>query len=159
MPDYKSIKNGKTKLYKINTMLKKVSLLLSLVAVFMLSSCNSKMKEMAQDNFTVTPGVLEVVGSEIPVSIDGKFPAKYFNKKSVMTVTPVLKYEGGEAVAESSTFQGEKVLGNDERADELFNTARIKFGRYEEALKTYYDQFNIFGAYKVANRIKKPDTK
>ena len=114
MPKYKKIINGKTKLYKIKTMLKKVSLLLSLVAVFMLSSCNSKMKEMAQDNFTVTPSVLEVVGSEIPVTIDGKFPAKYFNNKSVMTVTPVLKYEGGEAVAESSTFQGEKVLGNDQ---------------------------------------------
>ena len=33
-------------------------------------------------------------------------------KKAVVTVTPVLKYEGGEAVGQSATFQGEKVEGN-----------------------------------------------
>ena len=71
------------------------------------------MKSLSPDYFTVTPGVLEVVGSEVPVVIDGKFPAEFFNKKSVLTITPVLKYEGGEALAEPMTFQGEKVRGND----------------------------------------------
>ena len=93
-------------------MLKKFSLLLVLAAV-MLSSCSSKMKSMKSEYFTVTPGVLEVVGSEIPATIDGRFPAKFFNKKSVLTITPVLKYEGGEAMSEPVTFQGEKVRGND----------------------------------------------
>ena len=93
-------------------MLKKFSLLLVMAAV-MLSSCSSKMKSMKSEYFTVTPGVLEVVGSEIPATIDGRFPAKFFNKKSVLTVTPVLKYEGGEAMSEPVTFQGEKVRGND----------------------------------------------
>ena len=32
----------------------------------------------------------------------------------MVTVTPVLKYEGGEAKGESATFQGEKVQGNDQ---------------------------------------------
>ena len=93
-------------------MLKKFSLLLVMAAV-MLSSCSSKMKSMKSEYFTVTPGVLEVVGSEIPATIDGRFPAKFFNKKSVLTITPVLKYEGGEAMSEPVTFQGEKVRGND----------------------------------------------
>ena len=93
-------------------MLKKFSLLLFMAAV-MLSSCSSKMKSMKSEYFTVTPGVLEVVGSEIPATIDGRFPAKFFNKKSVLTITPVLKYEGGEAMSEPVTFQGEKVRGND----------------------------------------------
>ena len=93
-------------------MLKKMSLLLVMAAV-MLSSCSSKMKSMKSEFFTVTPGVLEVVGSEIPATIDGRFPAKFFNKKSVLTITPVLKYEGGEAMSEPVTFQGEKVRGND----------------------------------------------
>ena len=35
-------------------------------------------------------------------------------KKAVVTVTPVLKYEGGEAKGQSATFQGEKVQGNDQ---------------------------------------------
>ena len=94
-------------------MFKKLSLLLACVAIVALSSCSSKMGAMKPEYFTVTPGVLEVVGSEVPVTIDGKFPAKVFNKKSILTVTPVLKYEGGEAMAEPVTFQGEKVRGND----------------------------------------------
>lgn len=94
-------------------MLKKTSLLLTLLAVLVLSSCSSKMKEMKSEFFTVTPEVLEVIGNEVPVTIDGKFPAKFFNKKSVLTITPVLKYKDGEAIAESSIFQGEKVRGND----------------------------------------------
>lgn len=87
--------------------------MLACVAVVALSSCSSKMGAMKSEYFTVTPSVLEVVGSEVPVTVDGKFPAKVFNKKSVLTVTPVLKYEGGEAMAEPVTFQGEKVRGND----------------------------------------------
>ncbi len=93
-------------------MLKKLPLLL-VAAALVLSSCSSKMKNMKSEYFTVTPGVLEVVGSEIPVAVDGKFPAKFFNKKAVLTITPVLKYDGGEAIAEPVTFQGEKVRGND----------------------------------------------
>ncbi len=93
-------------------MLKKLPLLL-VMAVVMLSSCSSKMKNVKSEYFTVTPGVLEVVGGEIPVTVDGKFPAKFFNKKSVLTITPVLKYEGGEAISDPVTFQGEKVRGND----------------------------------------------
>ncbi len=95
-------------------MFKKIHLLLTLAAVILLGSCSSKMKELRPEFFRVTPGVLEVVGSEVPVTIDGRFPAKYFNKKSVLTITPVLKYEGGEALAEPVTFQGEKVRGNDQ---------------------------------------------
>ena len=94
-------------------MFKKFSLLLALSAVLVLGSCGSKMKEMKPEFFTVTPEILEVIGNEVPVAIDGKFPAKFFDKKSVLTVTPVLKYKDGEAVAESSVFQGEKVRGND----------------------------------------------
>ena len=93
-------------------MLKKISFLLSLVAVVLFSSCGSKMKGLSSEYFTVTPQVLEVVGGEIPVTIDGKFPEKFFKKKAVLTVTPILKWEGGELSAESMTFQGEKVQGN-----------------------------------------------
>ena len=94
-------------------MFKKVSSLLILAAVLVLGSCSSKMKEMKPEFFTVTPEVLEVTGNEVPVTIDGKFPAKFFNKKSVLTITPVLKYKDGEAIAESSIFQGENIRGND----------------------------------------------
>ena len=94
-------------------MFKKLSFMFACAAIAVLSSCSSKMSSMKSEYFTVTPSVLEVVGSEVPVTVDGKFPAKVFNKKSVLTVTPVLKYEGGEAFAEPVVFQGEKVRGND----------------------------------------------
>ena len=94
-------------------MLKKISSLLMFAAVLMLGSCSSKMKEMKSEYFTVTPEILEVIGNEVPVTIDGKFPAKFFNKKAVLTITPVLKHKNGEAIAEASIFQGENVRGND----------------------------------------------
>lgn len=93
-------------------MLKKLSCFFYVAAILFVCSCSSKMSPLASEYFTVTPKVLEVIGSEVPVTIDGRFPQKFFNKKSVLTVTPVLRYEGGEAAAESVTFQGEKVQGN-----------------------------------------------
>lgn len=93
-------------------MLKKLSMLLSLAAIVLLNSCSSKMSSLQAEYFTVTPRILEVVGTEIPVTIDGRFPEKFFNKKSTLTVTPVLKYDGGQVAAESVTFQGEKVQAN-----------------------------------------------
>jgi Tfp pilus assembly protein PilF len=72
------------------------------------------MGELSSDYFTADPQVLEAVGGKVPVTIHGKFPEKYFNKKAVVEVTPVLKWDGGEARSQSTTFQGEKVEGNDQ---------------------------------------------
>ena len=88
--------------------------LLMALVVACLSACSSKMGELSADYFTVTPQVLESVGGEVPVTINGKFPEKYFNKKATVTVTPVLKWNGGEAKGQAATFQGEKVEGNDQ---------------------------------------------
>ena len=35
-------------------------------------------------------------GGEVDVTVDVNYPAKYFNKKAVVTLTPILRYEGGE---------------------------------------------------------------
>ncbi len=78
------------------------------------SSCSKKMGELSSDYFTTTPQVLEAVGGKVPVTINGKFPEKYFNKKAVLEVTPVLKWDGGEARGQQAVFQGEKVAGNDQ---------------------------------------------
>lgn len=92
--------------------MKKVHFLFGAVAtVLALSSCG-KLGKLTADNFTVTPTPLEAVGGQVPVTINGTFPEKYMKKKAVVTVTPVLKYEGGEVEGQSATFQGEKVEGN-----------------------------------------------
>lgn len=88
--------------------------LIALAAV-MLSSCSGlqKMKKNANlIDFKVTPEILETHAGIVGVAIDGKFPAKYFNKKATLVATPVLKYEGGEKAYEPVTLQGEKVDAN-----------------------------------------------
>ena len=88
--------------------------LLMAMVVALFSSCSKKMGELSADYFTVTPQVLEAVGGKVPATINGKFPEKYFKKKAVVEVTPVLKWNGGEAKGQPATFQGEKVEGNDQ---------------------------------------------
>ena len=95
-------------------MTKKLYLPLLMACVVALTSCSKKMGELSSDYFTVTPQVLEAINGEVPATINGKFPEKYFNKKAVVEVTPVLKWDGGEAKGQSATFQGEKVEGNDQ---------------------------------------------
>lgn len=92
-------------------MMKKNMLLLAAGSALVLTSC-SKLGSLSADNFTVTPTPLEAVGGQVSATINGTFPSKYMKKKAVVTVTPVLKYMGGEAQGQSATFQGEKVEGN-----------------------------------------------
>ena len=95
-------------------MIKKLYMPLLVAMVAVLTSCGGKLGELSADYFTTNPQVLEAVGGKVPVTINGKFPEKFFNKKAVVTVTPVLKWDGGQAVGTPATFQGEKVEGNDQ---------------------------------------------
>ena len=88
-------------------------LYLPIVALLVLALC-SKMGELSSDYFTTNPEVLEAVGGKVPVTITGKFPEKYFKKSATVEVTPVLRWEGGEAKGQPAMFQGEKVQGNDQ---------------------------------------------
>lgn len=94
-------------------MMKKLHLPLLMALVIVLASCK-KMGPLSPEYFTTTPQVLEAVGGKVPVTINGKFPEKYLKKNAVVEVTPVLKWNGGQAVGQSATFQGEKVQGNDQ---------------------------------------------
>ena len=95
-------------------MTKKLYLPAIIALIVALSSCGSKMGGLTSDYFTTNPAVLEAVGGKVPVTINGKFPEKYFNKKTIVEVTPVLKWKGGEAKGKTATFQGEKVEGNNQ---------------------------------------------
>ena len=92
-------------------MIKKLYLPLVALLVLAFSSC-SKMGELSPDYFTTNPEVLEAIGGKVPVTITGKFPEKYFKKNATVEVTPVLRWEGGEAKGQPAVFQGEKVEGN-----------------------------------------------
>lgn len=82
-------------------------------AGLVLAGC-SKLGPLGAENFTVTPQPLEAVGGKVPTTINGRFPEKYMKKKAVVTVVPELRYADGKFVGQGTSFQGEKVLGNDQ---------------------------------------------
>ena len=92
-------------------MIKKLYLPLVALMVLALSSCG-KMGELSSDYFTTNPEVLEAVAGKVPVTINGKFPEKYMKKNATVEVTPVIRWNGGEAKGQPAMFQGEKVEGN-----------------------------------------------
>ena len=71
------------------------------------------MKEEASNlQYSVTPKVLEMHDGKVKYEINGDIPAEWFNKKAVVEFTPVYKFDGGEEVLESKTYQGESVEAN-----------------------------------------------
>lgn len=96
----------------------KKNLLLSMVATAVagmaITSCSSKLGPLSADNFKVTPAPLELQGTQVPVTIYGTFPEKYMKKKAVVTVIPELRSSAKSVRGQEATFQGEKVLGNDQ---------------------------------------------
>jgi tetratricopeptide (TPR) repeat protein len=62
--------------------------------------------------YEVTPKVLETHGGQVEVAVKGNYPAKYFDKKTILEVTPVLVYDGGETAFEPVKVQGESVQSN-----------------------------------------------
>ena len=86
---------------------------LVLAAILTFSSC-AKLKPLSEQYIKAVPQPLEAIGGKVPVTINATFPAKWFNKNAVVTVTPVLRYQGGEAWGTAYTYQGEKVKGNNQ---------------------------------------------
>ncbi len=97
----------------MNRKLFNVSLALATAIVLFATSCSSSLKPLSQSNFKVTPSPLETVGMEVPVTVNGTFPEKWFHPNATVTITPVLKYAGNkELKAIPYTYQGEKAAGN-----------------------------------------------
>jgi len=86
------------------------------LATVMFTGCGlSKMiKKYPTVKYSVTPEVLETHGGKISVAVNGTIPAKYFNKKATVKVTPVLKSMDGTTLAtlKSITLKGEKATGD-----------------------------------------------
>lgn len=96
-------------------MKKNILLLVALSASIIFTSCNKNLTALDGSYFKTNPNPLVEQAGEVNAIVTGTFPEKYFNKKAVVTVTPVLKYDGGEVKGETSAFQGEKVLGNEQK--------------------------------------------
>lgn len=133
---------------------------LSVCSVLALSSC-SKMGALSADNFTVTPNPLETKGGQVPATINGAFPEKYMKKNAVVTVIPELRYGNGQvAKGTGSTFQGEKVLGNDQMISYRLGgryTMKTAFDFVPEMQKS--DMYLTFSARRGNKKINIPAVK
>lgn len=88
---------------------------LVMAAILMaLASCSGKLKPLSAQYIQADPQPLEAVGGQVPVTISIAYPAKWFKKNATLTITPVLRYPGGETWGTAYTFQGEKVRANNQ---------------------------------------------
>ena len=90
-------------------MKKSLKVFASVMAFAILTSCGTAVQP---EQVTVNPSPLAVVGNLVEADITGTFPVKKFGTKAVLTVTPVLKYNGTEVVGQSVTYVGEKAKEN-----------------------------------------------
>ena len=88
--------------------------LFALAAILSFSACSGKLTPLSEQYIRAEPQPLEAIGGEVPVTISASFPAKWFNKNAIVTVTPVLRYATGETWGTSYSFQGEKVKANNQ---------------------------------------------
>ena len=105
------------------------------VVVLTMSSCNC-FKKMAKNQDQVVlacnPEVLVLNNGKVGADIQVTFPAKYFNKKAELRVTPVIVFEGGEVAAATKCLQGEKVKEN-------YTAVGTDGGRYTHHVEFAYD--------------------
>ena len=110
---YKLLKTRNLVSFFIFMIMKKTLVYLSMGAlVLTMGSCSKKVSDFASEYFTTNPTPLETVGETVPATISGTVPAKFMPKNAVVTVTPVLVWDGGEASSSQVTFQGENARSN-----------------------------------------------
>lgn len=149
--------------------MKKITIWSAAAAMLLLTSCGGGLGQLTADNFRVVPTPLEAEAGQVQATINGLFPEKYMNKKAVITVTPELRFQKDgmqhTVKGQPATFQGEKVLGNDQTISYLLGghyTMKTAFP-YQEAMQKsdLYMNFKAFvgnkevqvPAVKVANGV------
>lgn len=142
----------------------KKTVILSAVAMALLTSCGGKLGNLSADNFKVVPNPLEAEGGQVQATVNGMFPEQYMNRNAVVTVTPELRFtENGMLRAvkgQSATFQGEKVMGNDQVISYLLGghyTMKTSFP-YQSAMQQS-DLYLTFDAKVGKKEVKVPAVK
>ncbi|MGD0581989.1 MAG: tetratricopeptide repeat protein [Bacteroidales bacterium] len=121
--------------------MKKISsyfILLLAAAVMVSCSGLNKMKKNANlVKYEVTPKVLETHAGLVEVTIKGSYPQKYFDKKTVLEITPVLTYEGGETAFDKVSKQGESIKENNQSISNASGGTFTYNGKipYKDAMK------------------------
>lgn len=119
------------------------------------------MGALSADYFTVTPNPLEAEAGQVSASIAGSFPEKYLKKNAIVTVIPELRYGNGlVSQGEGATFQGEKVMGNDQTISYRLGgryTMKTNFAFVPEMVKS--DMYLTFQAQVGKKKVTIPAVK
>ena len=101
---------------KINSLFRTLVVVILMITPMVFQAKNHDVRGMAKHIDKVyigaTPEILENKGNMVTVTIEADFPPRYFHKKAVMNISPVLVYENGETELPSINFIGEKVEGD-----------------------------------------------
>jgi Flp pilus assembly protein TadD len=134
--------------------------LLILMTVVFFTSCSSSLTPLAGDYIQVQPQPLELVAGKVPATINATFPANWFNKKATLTVLPVLRYDGGEALGTSYVFQGEKVTGNGQTIPQTVGANVVLKSSFDYVPEMQNSELYLTFTAKVGNKsIPFPDIK
>ena len=119
-----------------------------------LVGCNGlgkMVKKQATFTYDAKPNPLEMHGDSVSFSVTGKYPAKLFAKKATVTVTPVVKYEGGEKAMKPVILVGEKATNPGQKINYAtggaFSYTSEKFA-YEPGMKVAIVELRAQGAVK-----------
>jgi tetratricopeptide (TPR) repeat protein len=120
----------------------------------LLVGCNGlgkMVKKQGTITYDVKPNPLEMHGDSVGFTVTGKYPAKVFAKKATVTVTPVVKYAGGEKALKPVILVGEKATGSGQKISYAtggtFSYTSEKFA-YEPAMKVATVELKAQGAVK-----------
>lgn len=125
-----------------------------LTVAVILTSCDGlgKMVKKQKDiKYTVSPNPIEMIGDSVQFSVNGKFNPKLFAKKVTLTLTPVVKYTGGEKALKPITLVGEKATGSGQKIaykdGGTFSYTSEKFG-FEQGMRNAKVELRAEGSVK-----------
>jgi len=124
----------------------------------LLVGCNGlgkMIKKQATITYDVKPNPLEMHGDSVGFTITGKYPAKVFAKKATVTVSPIVKFAGGEKALKPVVLVGEKATGSGQKISYTtggtFSYTSEKFA-YEPGMKVATVELKAQGAVKKKTR-------
>ncbi len=96
-------------------------------------------KKQKDISYSATPNPIEMHGDTVQFTVSGKFNPKLFAKKVTLTITPVVKYAGGEKAMKPVILVGDKATGSGQKISfdkgGTFSYTSDKFA-YEPAMRT-----------------------
>ena len=124
----------------------------------LLVGCNGlgkMVKKQSTFSYDVKPNPLEMHGDSVGFTVTGKYPAKIFAKKATVTLTPIVKYAGGEKALKPVILVGEKATDPGQKISYekggTFSYTSEKFV-YEPAMKVATVELRAQGVVKKKSK-------